>query len=155
MRARVDFGNLADWECDCTANDQMPDKTKDPNCHNSNHDHYDPKSPIVLSRKAEYAAEEGFVAREGPADRPGGEFRGDGCICTGPPMQPCGPECNYPYADEPRHECPGCNLRDLTMMQAKQYMDKMLAWMPDNDLRREIAQWLRLTGKIRAVKKED
>lgn len=23
-----------------------------------------------------------------------------GCVCNGPPMQPCGPRCDYPYADE-------------------------------------------------------
>ena len=22
------------------------------------------------------------------------------CICHGPPMQPCGPKCRYPYTDE-------------------------------------------------------
>ena len=34
------------WQCDCLP--QAPDTTKDPNCHNSNHDHHDPESPIVL-----------------------------------------------------------------------------------------------------------
>ena len=23
-----------------------------------------------------------------------------GCTCTAPPMQPCGPKCKYPYADQ-------------------------------------------------------
>lgn len=244
------------WVCNCTIGGQAADNTKDPNCHNSGHDHYDPKSPIVLSRQAENAAEAdeirilplhpepddegavcghekvdgvcgfwgclaraeeaeerpffevideldeiledtnrqvdedcliaghvwvrlgmpytsgytdsmtwgppkclrcgepwpdvGFVDREGPTDRPGGEF-------TLPPVDER--LTSYKWTgkspvsgeDEPKHECGGCNLRDLTMTQAKKYMNNMLAWMPDNDLRREIAQWLRLDGKIRAI----
>ena len=47
------------WVCDCTLSGHNPDETKDPNCHNSLHSHHDPESPIVLSRKAEHAAEEG------------------------------------------------------------------------------------------------
>lgn len=35
-----------------------PDLGKDPNCHNPNHEHHDPQSPIMLRRKAEYEAEE-------------------------------------------------------------------------------------------------
>ena len=61
------------WMCDCAFGGKPPDTTKDPNCHNSGHDHHDPESPIVLARKAEYAAEkESEVARDrglSPADR--------------------------------------------------------------------------------------
>ncbi len=46
------------WVCDCTLSGHSSDNTKDPNCHNANHEHYDPQSPIVLSRKAEREAEE-------------------------------------------------------------------------------------------------
>ncbi len=26
---------------------------------------------------------------------------GEPCTCKGPPMQPCGPNCKYPYTDQP------------------------------------------------------
>ena len=48
------------WVCDCTLNGHNPDNTKNPNCHNSQHEHHDPQSPIVLNRKAE--REEGLCA---------------------------------------------------------------------------------------------
>ena len=35
-----------------------PDLSKDPNCHNPNHAHHDPESPIVLSNRAIRDAEE-------------------------------------------------------------------------------------------------
>ena len=62
------------WVCDCPMGQE--DTSKDPNCHNSNHDHYDPESPIVLSRKAEYEAEEPtptgvFTAADGGPDNEG------------------------------------------------------------------------------------
>lgn len=50
-------GQVEAWYCECPI-DQEPDTSKDPNCHNSNHDHHDPQSPIVLSRQVEYEAEE-------------------------------------------------------------------------------------------------
>lgn len=64
------------WTCTCTIGGIKPDNTKDPNCHNSNHDHYDPESPIVLARQAEYAAE-----RQG------------GCICIGSMVDYTGAPC--------------------------------------------------------------
>jgi len=64
------------WLCDCPVGKE--EIGKDPNCHNANHEHYDPQSPIVLSQKAEREgveeASSGFVARDGPTDRPGSEF---------------------------------------------------------------------------------
>lgn len=275
--------NAADiiWVCECPMG--QADITKDPNCHNSGHDHHDPESPIVLARQAEYAAEEedvesrepkimplplradthcpacadgipcpalaeldeileetkneycllyghnwvrvgtiktasvltsvdwgppmclrcgepgpeeeGFVFREGPTDRPGGEFEEvdvmaqmlgedeeepvpclvhsgiitpDGLICDrcGHNMheiQPYPPERKL----EPKHACPGCNLRDLTMRDAKKHISKLLGlvgtimqrpkrfWPTDRDtVRREAAAFLRMTGKIRAMKED-
>ena len=51
----VAHGEVERWYCECPFGQAMG---KDPNCHNSNHSHHDPQSPIVLSRKAEYVAEE-------------------------------------------------------------------------------------------------
>ena len=49
----------ATMKCNCPLiGGPGPDFSKDPNCHNANHDHHDPRSPIVLSRQAEYEAEE-------------------------------------------------------------------------------------------------
>ena len=44
------------WLCDCPVGKE--EIGKDPNCHNANHAHYDPQSPIVLSQKAEREDEE-------------------------------------------------------------------------------------------------
>lgn len=47
-------GRIEDGEeifiCDCPADKR--DLTKDPNCHNSSHEHHDPESPIVKSSQA-------------------------------------------------------------------------------------------------------
>lgn len=76
------FPNI--WVCDCTVSGQFADTSKDPNCHNSGHDHHDPESPIVLARKAEYAAEEE-----------------SGCICKGGFVDYLGPPCPvHPVEDE-------------------------------------------------------
>ncbi len=47
------------WMCECPLG--QADMRKDPNCHNNLHEHHDPQSPIVLSRKAEYEAEEALL----------------------------------------------------------------------------------------------
>lgn len=46
----TNFGQIVDWTCDCPID--KVDNSKDPNCHNSNHAHHDPQSPIVLGRRA-------------------------------------------------------------------------------------------------------
>ena len=47
------------WMCECPLG--QADMRKAPNCHNNLHEHHDPQSPIVLSRKAEYEAEEALL----------------------------------------------------------------------------------------------
>ena len=247
------------WVCTCTIGGLEPDNTKDPNCHNSGHDHHDPESPIVLARKAEYAAEEesgcickgGFVDYLGPPcpvhpilddDEDAPEWRilpleelaeevelvrDEFEIVDGTPFldtqaeldeileetnrqvdSEClaqghlwvkygkvgftdaglsavdwGPEtcmrCGEPAPplEEPvivskgvqisprrgefaesvggPHLCPGCNLRDLTMADAKRLLRHLLIEAPNTKARREAERWLRLDGKIRAMEEED
>ncbi|KKN49312.1 hypothetical protein LCGC14_0644110 [marine sediment metagenome] len=53
------------WVCGCPPG--KPDMSKDPNCHNSNHEHHDPQSPIVKSMKTIRRAEDiadGFIKVE-------------------------------------------------------------------------------------------
>ncbi|GAG52348.1 unnamed protein product, partial [marine sediment metagenome] len=49
------------WVCNCTIGGQAADMSKDPNCHNPSHAHYDPLSPYVLSYTAAREAAAGAV----------------------------------------------------------------------------------------------
>ncbi len=73
------------WVCGCPPG--KPDMSKDPNCHNSNHAHHDPQSPLVLSnrsiRNAEEAHDTGVYDKAWQART--GEYRSpaddEGTIC--------------------------------------------------------------------------
>jgi len=47
-------GRVAGAVCEC----RNPDLTKDPNCHNSGHDHHDPESPILKMDRQVRAVED-------------------------------------------------------------------------------------------------
>lgn len=56
--------------------------------------------------------------------------------------------------DKPKHACPGCNLRDLVIKDARRILGDLVLQAPPSDTRREAEQWLRLTGKVRAMKED-
>ena len=78
------------------------------------------------------------------------------CLRCGEPCETCGGQAFDP--DEwPKGvaQCPGCNLRDLTMNDAKRHIRDLLIEAPNTHVSRAAAQWLRLDGKIHAAKEED